>query len=52
MQMEPSSYTEDFTCGLNFSYEFILERVVNLSISYFTMATELRILAVRTSGGK
>lgn len=30
----------------------MLERVINISISYFTMATELRILAFKSSDSK
>jgi len=30
----------------------MLERVVNVSVSYFTMATELRILAFKSAGSK
>jgi hypothetical protein len=30
----------------------MLERVVTISISYFTMATELRLLAIRFAGSK
>jgi hypothetical protein len=53
MQMEPLQYQSDSCEGiLNITYEDMLQRVVNISISFFTMATELRLLAVKFAGSK
>ena len=53
MQMEPMEYHgESCEEHLNLSFEDMLQRVVHISISYFTMATELRLLALRLSGSK
>jgi hypothetical protein len=53
MQMQPLEYQEtDSNLTLNLSIEAMLERVIDIAISYFTMATELRLLALREAGSK
>ena len=52
MQMEPLDYTENKKFNIDFCQEHMLERIINISVSYFTMATELRLLAFKSAGSK